>query len=97
MPHKQKDLKLNAKTKFYNVPAPMTVMKQIRMGYGNLLEIDDLRHLKVCINYFRKWPVKKPVMNKKAALIVQFLCELMCTIGCVPKHIHNKGIANFIV
>lgn len=53
MPHKQKDLKLNAKTKFYNVPAPMTVMKQIRMGYGNLLEIDDLRHLKVCINYFR--------------------------------------------
>ena len=97
MPHKQKDLKLKAKTEFYNVPAPMTVMKQIGMGYGDLLEIDDLPHLKVCINYFRKWPVKKPVMNKKAALIVQFLCELMCTIGCVPKHIHNKGIANFIV
>ena len=67
------------------------VMKQIGVDLCSLPEVDGFRHLVVCIDYFSKWSEAKPIMNKKATTIAQFLYELMCRHGCFSIQINDQG------
>ena len=61
------------------------------MDQCNLSEVEGYRHLAVCINYFSKWTGAKPIKNKTAPTIAQFLYELMCRHGCFSVQINDQG------
>lgn len=88
---KQGDLKLKSKSELHSVPVPTMVMKQIGVDLCSLPEVDGFRHLVVCIDYFSKWSEAKPIMNKKATTIAQFLYELLCRHGCFSIQINDQG------
>ena len=49
-----------------SVPVPSEVMKQIGTDICNLPEVDEYKHLVVCIDYFSKWSEAKPLKDKLA-------------------------------
>ena len=59
--------------------------------YVNLPEVDGFNHLVVCIDYFTKWSEAKPVRDKTAPTIAQFLYEIICRHGCMNIQINGQG------
>ena len=65
---KQGNLTLKTKNELHSIPIPTAVMKQIGVDLCNLPEVDEYRHLIVCIDYFTKWSEVKAIKDKTAAL-----------------------------
>ena len=74
----QGDLTLKVKIELHSLPVPSMVLKQIGVDLCNLPEVDEYRHLVVCIDYFSKWSEGKPFKDKSAPTVAQFLYELIC-------------------
>ena len=56
----------------------------------SLPEVDGYYHLIVCIDYLSKWTEAKPIKDKTAVTVAQFLYELMCRHGCVEIQIDDQ-------
>ena len=65
------------------------IMQQIGINICNLPEADGLKHLVVCINYFSKW--SKPIKDKRASTITEFLFEIINRHGCIKTQINYQG------
>ena len=74
-----------------SIPVPSQVMKQIGIDICNLPEVGGFKHLVVCIDYFSKWSEAKPLRDKSAPTVAQFLYELICHHGCVSIQINDQG------
>ena len=73
-----------------SVPVPSEVMKQIGIDICNLPEVDGHKHLVVSIDYFSKWSEAKPLNDKLAELVSNFLCEIICRHGCMRIQINDQ-------
>ena len=49
------------------------------------------KHLVVCIDYFSKWSEAKPIKDKSASTVAQFLYEVICPHGCMKIQINDQG------
>ena len=74
-----------------NAPVPSQVMAQIGVDICNLPEVDEFKHLIVCIDYFSKWSEAKPLKNASALSVAEFLYEIICRFGCIPIQINDQG------
>ena len=74
-----------------SIPVKNEVMQQIGVDLCDLPEVDGFKHLIVCIDYFSKWSEAKPVSDKTAPTIAQFLYEVICRHGCVEIQINDQG------
>ena len=88
---KQESLTLTTKTELHSIPVPTAVMNQIYVDICNLSEVDGYCCLVVCIDYFSKWSEAKPLKDKKANTVSQFLYELICRHGCFSIQINDQG------
>ena len=66
------------------------VMMQIGVDLCNFPEIDEYRHLVVCIDYFSKWSEAKPIKDKSAPIVTHFLYEQICRHGCFSIQINDQ-------
>ena len=66
-------------------------MKQVGVTLCGLPEVDEYRYFIVCFDYFRKWSEVKPIMDKIALTIAQFLYDMMCRHGCFMIQINDQG------
>ena len=66
-------------------------MQQIGIDIRSFPEIDGFQHLVVCIGYFSKWSEVKPIKDKSASTISQFLFEVICQYGCMKIQINDQG------
>ena len=60
-----------------SIPVPNEAMKQIGIDLCSLSEVDELKHLIVCIDYFSKWSEAKAVKDKSAPTVAKFLHEII--------------------
>ena len=74
---KQGSLTLRTKTELHSIPVPTALMNQICVDICNLPEVDGYYCLVVCIDYFSKWFEVKPLKDKNATIVSQFLYELI--------------------
>ena len=74
---KQGDLK-SLRVGLKSIPVPSSVMKQVGADICNLPEIDGYHHVIVLIDYYSKWSEAKPIKDKSAQTIAQFLYQVMC-------------------
>ena len=89
---KQRSLSPNVTNELHSVPVSPNVMKQVGADLCSLPEGEDgCCHLIVCIDYFSKWTEAKPIKDKTAVTVVQFLYELMRRHGCVEIQINDQG------
>ena len=88
---KQGDLKLKTNEELHSIPVPSNVMKQVGVDLCGLPEVEGHRYLIVCIDYFSKWSEAKPIKDKLAPTIAQFLYEMMCRHGCFAVQINDQG------
>ena len=65
-------------------------MQQVGTDICSLAIIDGFKHL-VCIDYFSKCSETKPIKDKRASAIVQFLHEIMCRHGYMKIQINDQG------
>ena len=65
-------------------------MQQIGIDIGSLPEIDGFKHLVACIDYFNKWSEAKPIKDKSATTIAQFLYEVICRHGAMKIEINEQ-------
>ena len=84
---RQQCLGKNVANELHSVPVPSEIMKQIGVDLCILPEVDGL----ICIDYFSKWSEAKPIEDKSAATVAQFLYELICRHGCLSIQINNQG------
>ena len=75
----------------HSIPVPSQVMKQIGIDICNLPEVGGFKHLVVCIDYFSKWSEAKPLRDKSAPTVAQFLYELISRHVCVSIQINDQG------
>ena len=54
-------------------------------------EVDGFKHLVAGIDYFSKWLEAKPVKNKIASTLAQFLYEVICWYGCMKIQMNDQG------
>ena len=54
-------------------------------------EVHGYRYFVVCIDCFSKWSEAKPITDKTAPTIAQFLCEMICRHGCFAIQINDQG------
>ena len=73
-----------------SIPVPTEVMKQIGIDICNLPEVDGYKHLIVCIDYFSKSSEAKPVKDKSAPTVAQFIYDVICRHGCIKIQIKIK-------
>ena len=73
-----------------SIPVPNEVMKQIGIDLCTLPEVDGLKHLIVCIDYFSKWSEAKAVKDKSAPTVAKFLYEIICRHGCMRIQINDQ-------
>ena len=66
-------------------------MKQIGIDICSLPEVDGLKHLVVCIDFFSKWSEAKSIKDKSASIIGQFPYEIICRHGCMKIQINDQG------
>ena len=66
-------------------------MKQIDIDLSTLPEVDGVKHLIVCIDYFSKWSEAKAVKDKSAPTVAKFLYEIICRHGCMRIQINDQG------
>ena len=78
-------------TELQSIPVKNEAMQQIGVDVCNLPEVDGFNHLVVCIDYFTKWSEAKPVRDKTAPTITQFLYEMICRHGCMNIQINDQG------
>ena len=94
----QKHLSMPKKVKkeLKNIAIPSEVIKQIGADICRLPSVDEFEYLIVCIDYFSKWSEAKPVHDKSAPTVPQFLYELICRHGCFTIQInyHAREIVN---
>ena len=57
-------------------------MKQVGVNLCGLPEVDEYCYLIISIDYFSKWLEEKPITDKTAPTIAQFLSEMTCKHGC---------------
>ena len=74
-----------------NIAIPSEVMKQIGVDICCIPSMDEFEYLIVCIGYFSKWSEAKPIHDKSAPTVAQFLYELICRYGCFTIQINNQG------
>ena len=65
-------------------------MQQIGIDIGSLPEIDGFKHLVACIDYFNKWSEAKPIKDKSATTIAQFLYDVICRHGSMKIEINEQ-------
>ena len=53
--------------------------------------MDEFENLIVCIDYFSKWSEGKPIHDKSAPTVAQFLFEVVCRHGCFAIRINDQG------
>ena len=73
-----------------NIAVPSEVMKQIGVDICCSLSVDEFEYFIVCIDYFSKWPGAKPIHDKSAPAVAQFLYELICRHGCFAIEINDQ-------
>jgi hypothetical protein len=66
-------------------------MKQVGVDLCGLPEVEGYHYLIVCIDYFSKWSEAKPIKDKTAPTIAQFLYDMMCRHGCFEIQINDQG------
>ena len=66
-------------------------MKQIGVDFCELQKLDEYRYLIVCIDCFSNWSEAKPITDRTAPTIAQFLYEIMCRHGCFAIQINDQG------
>ena len=66
-------------------------MKQIGVDTCCLPSVDEFEYLIVFIDYFSKWSEAKPIHDKSAPTVAQFLYELTCRHGCFAIQINDQG------
>ena len=79
------------KEELKNTAIPPEVMKQIGVDICCIPSMDEFEYLIVCIDYFSKWSEAKPIHDKSAPTVAQFLYELICRYGCFTIQINNQG------
>ena len=88
---KQGSLTLKTKTELLSIPVAFAMMNKIGVDICNLTEVDGYCCLVVCIDYFSKWSEVKPLNDKKATTVSQFLYEVICRHGCFSIQINDEG------
>ena len=90
---KKKHLSMPKKVKeeLKNIAVPSEVMKQIGVDICCLPSVDEFEYLIVCIDYFSKWSEAKPIHDKSAPTVAQFLYEPICRHGCFAIQINDQG------
>ena len=68
--------KKKVKEELKNIAVPSEVMKEIGVDICCLPSVDEFEYLIVCIDYFSKWSEAKPIHDKSAPTVAQFLYEL---------------------
>ena len=76
--------------KQHSTAVPTAVMNQIDVDICNFPEVDGYCCLVVCIDYFSKWFEAKPLQDKKATTVSQFLYELICRHRCFSIQINDQ-------
>ena len=79
------------KEELKNIAVSSEVMKQVEVDICCLPSADEFEYLIVCIDYFSKWSEAKPIHDKSAPTIVQFLYELICRHGCFAVQVNVQG------
>ena len=79
------------KEELKNIAVPSEAMKQIGVDICCLPSVDEFEYLIVCIDYFSKWSEAKPIHDKSAPTVAQFLYELICMHGCFFIQINDQG------
>ena len=89
----QKHLSMPKKVKeeLKNIAVPSEVMKQIGVDICCLPSVDEFEYLIVCIDYFSKWSEAKPIHDKSAPTVAQFLYELICRHDCFAVQIIDQS------
>ena len=75
----------------HSIPVPNNAMRQIGVDICRLPEVDGFNYLVVCIDYFTKWSEAKPLKEKAAHFVAQFLYEVICRHGCIQIQINDQG------
>ena len=70
-----------------NLKVSSELLQQIGIDICIPPEVDGLKHSVGCINYFSKWLDAKPIKNKRAPIITQFLYEIICRHKCMKIQI----------
>ena len=81
----------NETPKLNSVPVPDTVMKQIGVDICTLPEINGYKYLVVAIDYFSKWTEAKPLKQKDASSVAEFLYEIITRHSCFDIQINDQG------
>ena len=74
-----------------SIPAKSEMMQHIGVNISNLPEVDGFVYTVACINYCRKWSESKPVKNKSAPTLAQFLYGTIYQSGCMKTQINDRG------
>ena len=67
-----------ASSELASIPIKTDVIQQIGTNICSLPEVDGFKHFVVCIGYFSKWSEAKPIKDKSASTIFEFLYEVIC-------------------
>ena len=88
----------NEAPKLHSVPVPDTVMKQIGVDICTLPKINGYKYLGVAIDYFSKWTEAKPLKQKDASSVAEFLYELITRHSCFDLQIndHDREFVNHV-
>ena len=79
------------KEELKNIAISSEVMKQIGVDICFLPSLDEFEYLIECVYYFSKWSEAKPIHDKSAPTVAQFLYELICRHGCFAIQINDQG------
>ena len=66
-------------------------MKPIGVDFCELQKLDEYRYLIVCIYCSSNWSEAKPITDRTASTIAQFLYEMMCGHGSFAIQINDQG------
>ena len=72
------------------ISIPSSVMRQVGVDLCNLPVIDGHCHDVVLTDYFSKCSEGKPIKDKSASTVAQFLCEVICRHGCFEIQINDQ-------
>ena len=81
--------KFRKSSELHSISIKTETMQQIGINICSLPEADSLKHLVFCINYFSKW--LKPIKDKGACTITQFLHEIICRYGLWRFRLTTRG------
>lgn len=82
-------LKTDAKLK--PIPPPRGVLERIGIDLISMPEVDGLRYVAIAIDYLSKYTYAKPLKDKSAASVADFIFEWVCQFGCPEVQINDQG------